>query len=272
MTTLSLFSLLEEEDHSPAPLLAPELTGAQREAVERRDGSLFVHAGAGSGKTRVLVERFVRAVIDDGVAVERILAITFTEKAAAELRGRIRARFLEAGEREHARAVDSAWISTIHGFCSRLLRANALSAGIDPEFGVLAEHEAERVAASAFDAALEEFLAEDEDARRVDLVAAHGPDRIAPAIRFVHAQLRGRGEREPTLPQPPTPSGEQMREARSTLARCVRAARASLGEDVDSVAQVAAAADCLDRCAGALEGECTRPRPTRAARHGCPPR
>lgn len=74
MTTLSLFSLLDEEDH-PAPVLAPELTSAQREAVERRDGSLFVHAGAGSGKTRVLVERFVRAVIDDGVAVEPTVPI-----------------------------------------------------------------------------------------------------------------------------------------------------------------------------------------------------
>ena len=79
------------------------LTGEQRRAIERRDGSLFVHAGPGSGKTRVLVERFVRSVIDDGVAVERLLAITFTEKAAAELKGRIRERFLELGEREPPR-------------------------------------------------------------------------------------------------------------------------------------------------------------------------
>ena len=64
-----------------------ELTPEQRAAVEERDTGLFVHANAGSGKTRVLVERFVRAVVDDGVAVDRILAITFTEKAAAELQG-----------------------------------------------------------------------------------------------------------------------------------------------------------------------------------------
>ncbi|MEA2388520.1 MAG: ATP-dependent helicase UvrD/PcrA, partial [Thermoleophilaceae bacterium] len=62
------------------------LTPEQREAVDRRDGPLFVSAGAGSGKTRVLVERFVAAVVEDGVAVDRLLAITFTEKAAAEMR------------------------------------------------------------------------------------------------------------------------------------------------------------------------------------------
>ena len=102
------------------------LTDEQRDAVERRGGSLFLHAGAGSGKTRVLVERFVRAVLDDGVRVDQILAITFTEKAAAELKGRLRRRFLELGERERAREAEAAWVSTIHGFCSRVLRANPL--------------------------------------------------------------------------------------------------------------------------------------------------
>ena len=135
-----------------------ELTAEQRLAVERREGSLFLHAGAGSGKTRVLVERFVRAVLDDGVAVERILAITFTEKAAAELKGRLRRRFLDLGERERAREAEAAWVSTIHGFCSRVLRANALVAGIDPEYRVLDEADAARLSVDAFDGALEEFV------------------------------------------------------------------------------------------------------------------
>ncbi len=251
MSTLSLFSLLEEE--GTAVPEAPELTHEQREAVERRDGSLFVHAGAGSGKTRVLVERFVRAVLDDDVGVERILAITFTEKAAAELRSRIRARFLEAGERDHARAVDAAWISTIHGFCSRLLRANALGADLDPEYRVLAEHEAERLAADGFDAALEEFLDPSEDPRRVELVAAHGPDRLARAVRTVHGQMRGRGVREPALPQPQRSSAEQIGGAHERLAHAVRAASRSLAADTEQVVSVRAAADRLDRCAGALD-------------------
>ncbi len=69
---------------------------------------------------------------DDGVGVERILAITFTEKAAAELKGRLRRRFLDLGEREQAREAEAAWVSTIHGFCSRVLRANALLGGHRP--------------------------------------------------------------------------------------------------------------------------------------------
>ena len=96
-----------------------DFTAEQLHAIESRKGSLFLHANAGSGKTSVLVERFVRAVVDDGAAVDRILAITFTEKAAAELKQRIRERFLELGRREDARAAEAAWISTIHGFCSR---------------------------------------------------------------------------------------------------------------------------------------------------------
>ena len=96
-----------------------ELTEEQRRAVERRDGSLLVRAGAGTGKTTVLVERFVQAVTEDGIEVEQVLAITFTEKAAAEMRARVRRRFLELGRRDDARAAESAWISTIHGLCAQ---------------------------------------------------------------------------------------------------------------------------------------------------------
>src|SRR3954467_12540108 len=134
------------------------LTAEQREAIERRDGSLFLHAGAGSGKTRVLVGRFVPAVVDDEVGGDRILAITFTEKAAAELKGRLRRRFLDLGERELAREAEAAWVSTIHGFCSRVLRANPLPAGIDPEYRVLTEADSARLSIDAFDRALEDFV------------------------------------------------------------------------------------------------------------------
>ena len=150
-----------------------DLTDEQREAVERREGALFLSAGAGSGKTRVLVERFVRAVCEDGVAVERILAITFTEKAAAELKGRLREAFLDRGERDHARSAEAAFISTIHGFCARLLRAHALAAGLDPEYGVLAETDAARLQYAAFDGALEAFMGGASAADRVDLVASY---------------------------------------------------------------------------------------------------
>ena len=112
-------------------------TPEQREAIERREGDLLLDAGAGSGKTSVLVERFVRSVLEDGVDVGAILTITFTEKAAAEMRERIRRRLRELGADDAARATEGAFISTIHGFCARVLRTHALAVGIDPAFVVV---------------------------------------------------------------------------------------------------------------------------------------
>src|SRR5688572_26665318 len=152
------------------------LTPEQERAVSRRDCSLIVRAGAGTGKTTVLVERFVRAVVEDQVPVEGILAITFTEKAAAEMKTRVRRRFVELGERAHARAAEAAWISTVHGFCARVLRAHALSAGIDPSFRVLDALETERISADAFEAALEAFMGSDPD--RLEMVAAYTADSL----------------------------------------------------------------------------------------------
>ncbi len=165
-----------------------ELTPEQRRAVERRDGSLLVRAGAGTGKTTVLVERFVQAVVEDGCDVEQVLAITFTEKAAAEMKSRVRSRLLELGRREDARAAESAWVSTIHALCARILRAHALSAGIDPEFRVLDELEAERLAADAFDGALEEFMGVRNvpNPDRVELVAAYTADGLRDMVRTAY--------------------------------------------------------------------------------------
>nr|MBA3436759.1 UvrD-helicase domain-containing protein [Thermoleophilaceae bacterium] len=133
-----------------------KFTPEQQRAIDLRHGSLLVSAGAGTGKTSVLVERFVRAVLDDGVPVDAILAITFTEKAAAQLTSRVRARLMALGARAEARRAEAAWISTIHGFCSRVLRTHALAAGIDPEFHVLDALESERLGIDAFDRALAE--------------------------------------------------------------------------------------------------------------------
>src|ERR1700741_2035489 len=105
-----------------------ELNEQQLAAVEA-GGEVFVSAGAGTGKTAVLVERVVRAVCDRGMDVDSILVITYTRRAAAELRTRIRAAFAERGRHDLARELDGAWISTIHGFCSRLLRSHPLEAG-----------------------------------------------------------------------------------------------------------------------------------------------
>jgi ATP-dependent exoDNAse (exonuclease V) beta subunit len=132
----------------------------QRAAVEAR-GTVFVAAGAGTGKTAVLVERFVRDVVDDGLDVDSVLVITYTERAAGELRARIRAGLIERGRPDLALELDGAWVSTIHGFCRRLIGAHPLAAGIDPGFRVLDEPQALVLQAEAFTAALEAFCAAD---------------------------------------------------------------------------------------------------------------
>jgi ATP-dependent helicase/nuclease subunit A len=229
-----------------------ELTPEQSRAVDRRDGSLLVRAGAGTGKTTVLVERFVLAVTEDGAEVDSILAITFTEKAAAEMMSRVRARFLELGRRDDARAAETAWISTIHGLCSRILRAHALSAGIDPSFRVLDEVEAERIAADAFDGALEAFMGVDgaPDPDRVEMVAAYTPDRLRDMLRTAYSHLRSRGERHPRLPEtlPPRPAGEAER-----LEAAASAALAELGA-AGSGSAVAKAIECVEKRAALKAG------------------
>ena len=133
-------------------------TDEQRAAIDDRAGSALLAANAGSGKTAVMAERCVEAVLRDGVPVGAILALTFTEKAAGELRERIRRRFLALGEEDKARDVDAGWIGTIHGFCARVLRSRPLAAGLDPRFEVLDEGAAERLAHDAYERAFEAWV------------------------------------------------------------------------------------------------------------------
>ena len=252
-------------------------TAEQLAAIERRHGDLLLDAGAGSGKTSVLVERFVRAVREDGVDVGRILAITFTEKAAAELRDRIRERLRELGDHERARATEGAWISTIHGFCARVLRAGALAAGIDPAFTVLDETEAGQLAELAFDGALggeaagAASLGSSADAELpraaeplggeaagagfapddVDLIAGYRVPRLRRAIVAVHDELRSRGERAPALPALAPVAPAELEGARAVLARALAAALEELAALPEPGGGVADARRRLERC-GAL--------------------
>ncbi len=193
----------------------PPLTIEQEQAIARRAEPLLVSAAAGSGKTSVLVERFVRAVREDGVAPGRILAITFTERAAGELRERVRARLLGLGERQAARDTEAAFVGTFHGFCARLLRAQPLAAGVDPDFAVLEEGLAGRLRRRAFEQAVRSWLAEDRG-EAAELLAAYGVDRVGTMLEQVYLELRSRGEHLPLLPAAAlgdNPSEEQLEAA-----------------------------------------------------------
>jgi ATP-dependent helicase/nuclease subunit A len=162
----------------------------QAAAIERR-GRVFVSAGAGTGKTAVLIERVVRR-LNEGTPLDHLLVITFTERAADELKRRIRVRLRELGMLDAAAAVESAWISTIHGFCARVLRTHALEAGIDPSFTVASDTEMQILQSEAFAEAVEEFAGGDDDAR-LDLLARYGRDRLRRMVVELHSRLRGLG-------------------------------------------------------------------------------
>ncbi|HEX5910255.1 MAG TPA: UvrD-helicase domain-containing protein, partial [Thermoleophilaceae bacterium] len=198
--------------------------------------------------TSVLVERFVQAVLEDGCAVDSMLAITFTEKAAAQLTARVRRRFLELGDEERAREAEAAWISTIHGFCARLLRTHALAAGLDPEFRVLDALEAERLAIDAFDKALGDFVGTGQDPGRLALLAAYTPDKLADMVRTAYGHLRSQGQRCPRLPEmtPPRDSGQ-----RRALLEAVGPALAEIGAAEGT--RAVEAVGRLDRCTAVLE-------------------
>ena len=122
--------------------MAFSLTTEQQAAVVNRGGALLVSAAAGSGKTRVLVERLLARVTVEGLDIDRFLVITYTKAAAAELRGRIveelSARLAEhpadAHLRRQATLVYKAQISTVHAFCAQLLRECGHLLDLDPDF------------------------------------------------------------------------------------------------------------------------------------------
>ena len=150
-----------------------QLEPKQERIVRTLEGPLFVSAGAGSGKTFTLTQRIMHALRPGSKprelwrdpnrpepfleSIDQVLAITFTEKAAAELKQRIRSALIDEGMEVEAEKVDDAWISTIHGMCSRIIRAHALDVGVDPAFTVVGyaddlkrlavEHVVRRVAA-----------------------------------------------------------------------------------------------------------------------------
>ncbi|MFQ5964103.1 MAG: UvrD-helicase domain-containing protein [Candidatus Scalinduaceae bacterium] len=121
-----------------------QLTTSQRKGIQITDRDLCIVAGPGSGKTSVLVKRFVNLVTRKNVSINEILTLTFTEKAANEMKIRVAALFEREGMEKERQKIEFAYLSTIHSFCARLLRENAIEAGIDPQFRVMDELETNR--------------------------------------------------------------------------------------------------------------------------------
>lgn len=185
----------------------------QLKCVKTLDAPLVVSAGAGSGKTFTLTQRIAWALLPGSAAdggafldgIEQVMAITFTEKAAGEIKSRVKATLRAEGMADEALKVDDAWISTIHGMCSRILRTHAVELGIDPAFSVLdpahaddmlrmsvqkaLSSENEFVSPGGFNALFSEYAARSAGARSSDSVE----DMVLSLVRVASANPEGCG-------------------------------------------------------------------------------
>lgn len=183
--------------------MAIELTKEQKLAVQKTDGRICVAAGAGSGKTRVLVERIIALLEAKKATPRQLLAVTFTNKAAGEMKERLRSQ-VEEKMRQASLSIDRqfweaildelpmAIIGTIHGFCSRVLRTHPVESGRDPSFRVADEAEATLLVQQAVNNVLEKAL-RDKEPEIMQLCAAF-------KLRIVHTQLMSLWREKNRLP------------------------------------------------------------------------
>jgi ATP-dependent helicase/nuclease subunit A len=180
-----------------------QLKPEQAAAAHRLDRHISVTAGPGSGKTTVLVERYLHILREHKLpSIDQIVAITFTNRAANAMRERLRKeldkllRNSNDEERQrwmrYKRTLDGAVITTIHGFCMRLLREFPVEAQLDPQFILLDEHRAAMLLEGAVEESLTEFINRgDEPVTR--LTAGLGRPRLANALFQMYLKVRGQG-------------------------------------------------------------------------------
>ncbi|MGD0000961.1 MAG: UvrD-helicase domain-containing protein [Bryobacteraceae bacterium] len=217
------------------------LSDEQLAAARRTGQDVCTVAGPGSGKTRVLVERFAW-LAGERARPEAILAITFTEKAAREIKTRLVRHF--EGRPEMRTRIERALVSTIHGFCHGVLREFATRAGIDPAFRVMDEYEARREQARAIEEALNRFI----QGRRAEfhaLAEAWAAEDFAEEILDLSDRLRlAGGARKALAVLPEYDAGTLVREIEAAL-------RASLdGTNARTPTQIASRDAVRDWLAG----------------------
>ncbi|MEI2722536.1 MAG: UvrD-helicase domain-containing protein [Verrucomicrobiota bacterium] len=192
-----------------------DLTQQQAAAVNGQ-GNLLVVAGAGTGKTHTLIARCLRLLVADRVSLENILMVTFTEAAAAEMRGRLRKELQQLQEAQPEEVhlaqqlalLDTARISTLHGFCLQLAREHFHDLGLDPQFSILDEQQTRPLQRETLDEVLERHYAgtsaESLAVQALIRASGRGMDkRIRKLILKLHAYSQ-------SLPDPATWLGAQQ--------------------------------------------------------------
>jgi len=181
-------------------------TDEQRAAI-RAEGNLLLVAGAGTGKTRTLVESCVQQLLQGKAKLDQSLMVTFTEAAAAEMRERIRARLELEQDRapedelisEQLALLENAMIRTLHSFCYELVREHFHELGLDPRVGILSEQQAYLLQEETFDAIFDEVYKTNDadDARALICVYGKGKNRrIRELVRAIHAHTQTRPDPE----------------------------------------------------------------------------
>ena len=146
------------------------LTSAQEKVVNHEKGNILISASAGSGKTHTMIERVIRLILNGKAHVEEILAVTFTEKSAADMKDKLKSALIktvdEGGAKwliEQINAVQTSDISTIHSFCARLIRNYFYQAGVAPDFKIADDGEASIILQQSLDKVMREFYESGED-------------------------------------------------------------------------------------------------------------
>ena len=185
-----------------------KLQPEQAAAAYSIDRHISVTAGPGSGKTTVLVERYLHILRTHKLSIDQIVAITFTNRAANEMRERLREQLnhilqtASVEERTHwlgyKRTLDGAVITTIHGFCARLLREFPVEARVDPQFLLLDEHRAAMLLEGVVEEALTEFISSGH-VEISQLTLGVGRGKLAAALGQLYREVRGQGLSLPDL-------------------------------------------------------------------------
>jgi ATP-dependent helicase/nuclease subunit A len=168
------------------------LTKDQKKAVHAAGKNILVSAGAGTGKTRVLVERILHILRTQKATITELLVLTFTEKAANEIKTRLSDSFRELNLERPRRDLEKAAISTFHSFASRLLKEHPIEAGVDPDFRVIETEQSELLKEEVMNETIAKLYEEKDEA--FELLSVYGEDAARAGILKVFTAARHEGK------------------------------------------------------------------------------